>query len=133
LTEMNKCRHCGVFVPIEKAFCPNCSEPIEPEEAPNRAASVSTDLMATMRDEPENYKELLALKKQVASPQAQKEESASDTVSASTAPSAVGYNQPAIAPDLAPVKSNKRNLMLGIGVVSFLILLLVILLILKVI
>ena len=131
---MNKCRHCGVFVPIEKAFCPNCSEPIEPEEAPNRAASVSSDLMATMRDEPENYKELLALKKQVASPKANIEASAPDTDSAPTAPSVVGYNISDIAPDLAPpVKSNKRNLMLGVGVVSFLILLLVVLLILKVI
>ncbi len=47
------------MVPAEKAFCPNCSEPMEAEEAPDRADSMSSDMMSTVRDDPESYKELL--------------------------------------------------------------------------
>lgn len=135
---MNKCRHCGVFVPIEKAFCPNCSEPIEPEEAPNRAASASSDMMATMRDDPESYKELLqALKKKSPAPAASEaqtpEADATDAASPPTMPQQnVGYNVPQIADRLPPAKSSKRGVVYVIGTVSFLILLFVILMVFKV-
>src|SRR5947209_12982332 len=68
---MIKCQHCGTFVPAEKAFCPNCSEPMEVEEGPNRAHSFSADMMSTIRDDPEKYKELVLkppAKKQPAPP-----------------------------------------------------------------
>lgn len=131
MSEMNKCRHCGAFVPFEKAFCPNCSEPIEPEEAPNRAATSSSDMMSTMRDDPENYREMLAdLKKKRA---AAKTEPAQPTTAQTTA-SVVGYSVPQVAPEQMPqAKSNKRTLGFIIGAISFLILLFVILLIFKLI
>jgi hypothetical protein len=130
LTQMNQCRHCGVFVPVEKAFCPNCSEPIEPEEAPNRATTSSSDMMTTLRDDPENYRELLAtLKKR---PHAEEAEGASETVRA--AASFTGYALPEVAPGIAQTaNNNKRTLWLIIGAVSFLILLFVILLVFKLI
>jgi predicted nucleic acid-binding Zn ribbon protein len=129
---MNKCRNCGVFVPIEKAFCPNCSEPVEPEEAPNRATTSSSDMMATMRDDPENYRELLALKKQLKT--GQQETPASDSVPAHLEASVSGYSLQQMAPDIAPAaKNNKRNLAIIIGTVSILIVLFVILLVFKVI
>src|SRR2546423_14603432 len=56
---MIKCQHCGTFVPAEKAFCPNCSEPMELEEKSNRNHSFSSDMMSTIRDDPEKYRELL--------------------------------------------------------------------------
>ncbi|HJU54730.1 MAG TPA: hypothetical protein VJ715_09170 [Pyrinomonadaceae bacterium] len=59
MTETNKCGNCGAIVPAEKAFCPNCSEPMEPEEAPDRDAVMSSEMMSTIRDDPESYKELL--------------------------------------------------------------------------
>ncbi|HKQ53860.1 MAG TPA: hypothetical protein VJT74_15910, partial [Pyrinomonadaceae bacterium] len=59
MTETTKCTNCGEFVPAEKAFCPNCSEPMEPEEAANRVDSMSSEMMSTVRDDPESYKELL--------------------------------------------------------------------------
>ena len=132
LTEMNKCRHCGNFVPIEKAFCPNCSEPIEPEEAPNRARSASSDMMATMRDDPESYRELLALKNQLKT--AQQETSSSDSVPVNLEASVSGYSLPQMAPAISPpAKNNKRNLVLIIGTVFILILLFALLLVSKVI
>jgi predicted amidophosphoribosyltransferase len=128
---MNQCRHCGAFVPIEKAFCPNCSEPIEPEEAPNRATTSSSDMMSTLRDDPENYREMLSnLKKARA---AAKTETA-ETATAQTTASVVGYSVPQVAPDPVPsAKSNKRTLGFIIGAISFLILLFVILRIFKII
>ncbi|HUQ32035.1 MAG TPA: hypothetical protein VM095_07940 [Pyrinomonadaceae bacterium] len=131
MTEMNQCRHCGAFVPVEKAFCPNCSEPIEPEEAPNRATTSSSDMMSTLRDDPENYREMLSdLKKQRA---AAKSETA-ETARAQTTASVVGYSVPQVAPEqMRQAKSNKRTLGLIIGAISFLILLFVILLIFKII
>jgi hypothetical protein len=130
LTQMNKCRHCGVFVPIEKAFCPNCSEPIEPEEAPNRATTSSSDMMATLRDDPDNYKDLLSLKKSITS-SAQRETPAPGPVP--TAQSVAGHSFPDVSREIAPpVKGSNRNLVLGIVAVSILILILVILLALKV-
>ena len=130
---MNKCRNCGTYVPIEKAFCPNCSEPIEPEEAPNRAASSSSDMMATMRDDPENYKELLlSLKKKK-----QPAEAVAETPEASPASAAapvVGYVVPQMANNaMPPARSNKRGLVFIIGAVAFLILLFVILMAFKLI
>jgi hypothetical protein len=128
---MNKCRHCGTQVPIEKAFCPNCSEPIEPEDAPNRATTSSSDMMSTMRDDPEHYKELLlALKKK------QPAEAGAETPEASpanaTAPD-VGSSVPQSFDDRLPPASNKRNLAFIIGAISFLIVIVVILLAFKII
>jgi hypothetical protein len=125
---MNKCRHCGVFVPVEKAFCPNCSEPMEPEEAPNRAASSSSDMMATLRDDPDHYKELLALKKQLST--AQTETPPSDSPRA--AASVTGYEASPLAPELMPSAKNRRNLVFIISAISILILLFALLLVLKV-
>src|SRR3954463_3356931 len=62
---MIKCQNCGTFVPAEKAFCPNCSEPMEMEEKSNRNHSFSSDMMSTIRDDPEKYREML---KQIKSP-----------------------------------------------------------------
>jgi predicted nucleic acid-binding Zn ribbon protein len=132
LNKMNKCRHCGTYVPSEKAFCPNCSEPIEPEEAPNRAASSSTDMMATMRDDPEHYKELLLSLKKKKSAEAVAETSEASPASA-PAPF-VGYSVPQSTSDpRPPAPGNKRNLVFIIGGVAFLILLFVILLAFKLI
>jgi uncharacterized Zn finger protein (UPF0148 family) len=129
---MNKCRHCGTFVPVEKAFCPNCSEPIEPEEAPNRAATSTDDMMATMRDDPEEYKELLlALKKKKPA------EAVAETSEASPASlnaTIVGYSAAqSINDSMPPASNNKRTLAFIIGVVSLLIILFVILLAFKLI
>lgn len=131
---MNKCRHCGFFVPVEKAFCPNCSEPIEPEEAPNRAASFTSEMMATMRDDPDNYKEMLALKRQLKSTGSKETPppgpAPAPAPSTSTANAAPSYVAPGVAP---PAKGGKRNLVPVIVVVSILILALVLLLVFKVI
>ncbi|MDT5029532.1 MAG: hypothetical protein QOE61_6043 [Micromonosporaceae bacterium] len=124
---MNKCRHCGASVPVEKAFCPNCSEPIEPEEAPNRAKSFSSDMLATLRDDPENYRQLLlSLKKKPAAESA--EAPSPDPEPARSTPSVTGFSSSQMAPPPpAPAKSNKRNLVFIIGAVSILILLFVLL------
>jgi hypothetical protein len=119
LTETNKCGNCGAIVPAEKAFCPNCSEPMEPEEAPNRAASMSSEMMSTVRDDPESYKELLerlkkdraAAKKNPsgpvqATPQAPQPAPTAPPPAAPPAappaPPAAGYNYPPAAPGYAP-------------------------------
>jgi predicted nucleic acid-binding Zn ribbon protein len=131
---MNKCQHCGAFVPVEKAFCPNCSEPMEPEEAPNRAASSSSDMMATLRDDPAQYKELLDMLKKKKSAAAGVEAPTPAPDSARAAPSVVAFSAPSqVAADVAPPAKNKSNLALIIGAVSILILLFVLLLIFKVI
>ena len=135
MSEMNKCRHCGIFVPVEKAFCPNCSEPIEPEEAPNRAASFTSDMMATLRDDPENYREMLAdLKKPSATAAENNVTSTAAPGPVSATPPVVGYNASVAAHSATSpsAKNNRRNMVLGIGVVSVLILLFVILLALRV-
>jgi len=108
LTETNKCGNCGALVPAEKAFCPNCSEPMEPEEAPNRAASLSSEMMSTVRDDPESYKELLdrlkkdraAAKKNPSGP-VQATPQPPPTAAPPAAPPA-GYNYPPAAPGYAP-------------------------------
>jgi hypothetical protein len=129
---MNKCRHCGAFVPVEKAFCPNCSEPMEPEEAPNRASSSTSDMMSTLRDDPEQYREILQmLKKKPAAGAVEAPSSTPDPARA--APSAVAaYNTPQVAPNIAPPAKNKGNRALIIGTLSVLVLLVILLFILKV-
>ena len=56
---MNKCKHCGVFVASEKAFCPNCGEPMEEEEASDRSNPSNANMMSTMIASPEEYRRLL--------------------------------------------------------------------------
>jgi hypothetical protein len=144
LDEMNKCRHCGASVPVEKAFCPNCSEPIEPEEAPNRAGTSSSDMMSTMRDDPESYKELLLSLKQ---------RSAVSKGTDVTPPGPVQTNPPpppaATTPPptqqpgadfrpqqpsaIPPAKGDRRTLFIITGVVAFLILVFVMLMVFKII
>lgn len=122
--EMIKCQHCGTFVPAEKAFCPNCSEPMEVEDRPDRAHSFSADMMLTIRDDPKKYKELFLkppAKKQPAPPQptpptnVQPPAPVTDTGYAPT-PSA-GYNNWPNAPMPVAQSRSKRNLVLGIGAV----------------
>ena len=88
-------------------------------------------MMSTLRDDPENYREMLAdLKKQRA---ITKSETA-ETARAQTTPSVIGYSVPQVAPEqMPPAKSNKRTLGFIIGALSFLILLFVILRIFKLI
>jgi hypothetical protein len=133
LTKTNQCRNCGELVPVEKAFCPNCSEPIEPEEASNRATTSSSDMMSTLRDDPEHYRELLAdlKRKKNSAAEAPKQPEAEKS---SSAESVTGYSVPQVAPGITrPAGSNKRTLRLIIGAISFLILLFVILLVFKLI
>lgn len=80
--------------------------------------------MATMRDEPEGYRELLSeIKKKKAGEQ---EQSGSHPVQ--VAPPASGYNLPGITPGIAPkAKSNKPYLVLGIVSVLLLIIIFVVL------
>src|SRR5947209_668664 len=110
---MIKCQHCGTFVPAEKAFCPNCSEPMEVEEGPNRAHSFSADMMSTIRDDPEKYKELFLkppAKKQPAPPppQSTNVQPPAPAVNtqqpvASPPPPVAGYNNWPNAPAPAPM------------------------------
>ena len=146
MPEMIKCQHCGTFVPSEKAFCPNCSEPMEVEDRPNRAHSFSADMMSTIRDDPEKYKELFLkppAKKQPAPatpPPTNVEPPA--TVAGTGQPAAppapvAGYNNwpnaPAPAPmPVAPI-SGKRNLILGISAVVLVLIVIVLLFVFKVI
>jgi hypothetical protein len=136
--EMNKCKHCGTFVPAEKAFCPNCSEPMEPEETPNRAHSFSSDMLATIRDDPEKYRQMLAppVKKQQPAPAETKTpEPAPTPAQVQPPPPVVGSNYPQAPPVPLPTakSNNKGYLIFGIVAVVILILLFVILFALKVI
>ena len=159
MSEMKQCTHCKAFVPAEKAFCPNCSEPMEEEETPDRAHAFGSDMMATIRDDPEKYKQLLqdALQKKKKKPAPPAEAAppapapsapASSSAPPSpppVAPPVVNYNAPppqapnaapqaAYAP-YAPVPKSKRrrNLLIGMSVVALLILIFVILVAFKVI
>jgi hypothetical protein len=137
LTETNKCGNCGAIVPAEKAFCPNCSEPMEPEEAPNRAASLSSEMMSTVRDDPESYKELLerlkkdrAAAKKKASGPVQATPQPPPNAARPVAPPAAGYNYPPAAPGYAPqnypappAKSSKPYVILGIVVAAIILVL----------
>ncbi len=143
MPEMIKCQHCGTFVPAEKAFCPNCSEPMEVEDTPNRAHSFSAEMMSTIRDDPEKYKELFLkppAKKQPA-PQppptnAQPPAPVAGTGQpAATPPSVAGYNAWPNAPAPMPVapSNSKRNLILGISAIALVAIVIVLLFIFKVI
>lgn len=134
MSDMNKCHHCGTFVPAEKAFCPNCSEPMEPEEAPNRAHSFSSDMMSTIRDDPEKYRDLLVppvKNKQAAQAKAQPPQPPPSPVTAP--PPVPTYSVPDAMYDRGPTaKSNKGLfLILGASLVVILVVLIVILLVLK--
>lgn len=135
---MNKCQHCGVFVPAEKAFCPNCSEPMEAEERPNRAHSFSSDnLMATIRDDPEKYRQVLMppVKQQQQTPPAEAALKQPAPDPARVAPSIPGFSYPdAASIPPPPAKSgNKSSLILGISAVVIVVLVLVLLFAFKVI
>lgn len=125
---------------------------MEPEEAPNRAASLSSEMMSTIRDDPESYKELLervkkerAAAKQNASgpnpvtpptPQAAPQAPAPVTPAApyDYPPAAPGYtapNQPVPNYPAPPAKSGKSYVILGI--VAAVILIIILLFALKVI
>ncbi|MDT5060240.1 MAG: Double zinc ribbon [Acidobacteriota bacterium] len=138
MPEMNKCQHCGTFVPAEKAFCPNCSEPMEPEETPNRAHSFSNEMMATIRDDPEKYRQMLAppVKKQEPKPaESRTPEPIPTPAPVQQQPPVAGYNYPQAPPVPLPAakSSNKGYLIFGISVVVILVLLFVILFAFKVI
>jgi predicted nucleic acid-binding Zn ribbon protein len=151
VSEMKKCKHCGTFVPAEKAFCPNCSEPMEEEETSNRAGSFSSDMMATIRDDPEKYRHLLeaAKKKKTAPPKVETPAPAPEAAPVPrpspapvtppvvnyAAPPVVNYNVPEYAYPPVPVaKSNRRrNLLLGMSAVALLLLIFVLLVVFKVI
>jgi len=124
LTETNKCGNCGAIVPAEKAFCPNCSEPMEAEETPDRADSMSSEMMSTIRDDPESYKELLdRLKKDRA---AARQNASGPTQATPPAPQPAAYDYPPAAPGYAaqnypapdypapPAKGGKRFVVLGV-------------------
>lgn len=135
---MNKCRHCGSFVPIEKAFCPNCSEPIEPEEAPARSTTSSSDMMSTMRDDTEHYREMVQeLKRKPPAAPASDETAAAHSLSAATPPpQPIQVAANSAMQDVTPlpsVKGSKRGLALVIGMISFLVIVFVILLVFKLI
>lgn len=152
---MNKCKNCGTFVPAEKAFCPNCGDPMEEEDKGDRATSFDSGMMATIRDDPENYRQLLeaarqkAAKPKAATPASAPTPSPSPSPSPSlpptppptpppapppVAPPVINYNtpQPAYAPAPA-VKNNRRPLFIGLGTVAFLVLVFVLLVLFKVI
>jgi hypothetical protein len=133
VSEMNKCQHCGAFVPAEKAFCPNCSEPMEAEDTSHRAHSFSSDMMATLRDDPEKYRHLLVpsakKQQQPAQAEAQRPAPAPNPAPVQQQQPVVGFNYPQSANiPLPPAKSNNRSyLILGISIVVILVLLFVIL------
>jgi hypothetical protein len=146
VSDMKQCKHCQAFVPAEKAFCPNCSEPMEEEETSDRAHSFSSEMMSTIRDDPEKYKHLLqATKKKRTPAEAQMPApapSAAPTAAPNplpspppVAPPVVNYRAPEVAYAPTPLrKSNRRrNLLIGMGVVALLILIFVILVAFKVI
>jgi len=135
-SEMARCPNCGVYVPVEKAFCPNCSEPMEAEERPNRAHSFSSDnLMATMRDDPEKYRQMAMppAKKQPGTPAESTKPPA--PAPASTNPPVAGLNYPnAASIPPPPAKSgNKNSLIIGISAVVIVVLVLVLLFAFKII
>ena len=128
---MIRCQNCGAFVPAEKAFCPNCSEPMEMEEKSNRSHSFSSDMMSTIRDDPEKYKEMLrdiaAKKKQQQQPTPQQAPPAQGYTPqpppvrnieqpAAPAQPVAGYNQWQAPPPVSQTNS-KRNLILGISII----------------
>jgi predicted nucleic acid-binding Zn ribbon protein len=146
VSQMIKCQNCGTLVPAEKAFCPNCSEPMEVEEKSNRN-SFSSDMMSTIRDDPEKYKEMLRDLKQKQQQQQPPPPLLASTAQAAHPPSppvmntgqpasqpVAGYNQWQAAPPApAPQGNSKRAFILGISVVALLAIIIVLLFVFKVI
>ena len=141
MTETTKCKNCGAMVPAEKAFCPNCSEPMEAEQAPNRADSMNSDMMSTVRDDPESYKELLdrlkasraAAKQQAQAPGPAQPAPQAPQPAPPAAPEApynyqppAAHNYPPAAPayPAPPAKGGRLALVLGLVAVALLILVL---------
>jgi hypothetical protein len=111
---------------------------MEPEETPNRAHSFSSDMLATIRDDPEKYRQMLMppVKKQETAPaKAEAEKAASAADYTRPASPADGFNHPDASsiPPPAPAAKSNKSLIIGIGAVLILILLLIILYVLKVI
>jgi hypothetical protein len=124
---MNKCQHCGTFVPAEKAFCPNCSEPMETEDTSNRAHSFSSDMMATIRDDPEKYRNLVVPPVKKPQQPAPAEAQTPDPAPNPSRAQAINYPEAPRVP-LPPAKSNNKSyLVFGVGIVIILVLLFVIL------
>ena len=112
---------------------------MEPEEAPNRAASMSSEMMSTIRDDPESYKELLErLKKdraaakqntsgpvQATPPSPQAASPTPPPAAQPVAPPAAGYNYQPPTPGYAapnypapPAKSGKPYVVLGVVIAA---------------
>jgi hypothetical protein len=73
---------------------------MEPEEAPDRAASLSSEMMSTIRDDPESYKELLErLKKDRA---AAKQNASGPTQATPPVPQAAPPAPTPVPPPVAP-------------------------------
>ena len=122
LTETTKCTNCGASVPAEKAFCPNCSEPMEPEEAADRVDAMSSEMMSTVQDDPESYKQLLDRLKQGRAAARQQAQAPGPTEAAPPA----AYNRTPAAPayPAPPAKSGKLALVLGLAAAALLIIVL---------
>ena len=135
--QTNKCQHCGSLVPAEKAFCPNCSEPMEPEETPERETYISGEMMTTIRDDPEKYRQMLMppVKPPTANTEAKPPAAPAAAPPPSRAPSVANYSIPQAAPNVQPPTQsiNLRYLVVGLSIVTFLILLFIVLLRLEVI
>lgn len=131
MTETTKCTNCGAMVPAEKAFCPNCSEPMEAEEAPNRADSMSSDMISTVRDDPESYKELLDKLKADRAAARQQAQAPGPAQPAPQAPPPAGYNYQQPAPHnyppaapaypAPPAKGGRLGLVIGLAAVILLV------------
>lgn len=104
---------------------------MEPEEAPARETYISGEMMTTIRDDPEKYKQML--KPQVKQPAAQAE--ATPRPAAQSSRPDASFSAPAQAPGLGQVAApgkNRNYVILGVSLVSLLILLFVVLWLLKV-
>jgi len=158
VSQVIKCQNCGTYVPAEKAFCPNCSEPMEMEQKSDRSHSFSSDMMSTIRDDPEKYREMLlktpAKKPQQPPPQQQQQQqqpaapapppvqvntppvtdrNVGRPAAAATTTAAAAPAVPTAAPALVAQTGGKRNLILGISAVALLAIVIVLLFVFKVI
>lgn len=104
---------------------------MEPEEKPARETFISGEMMSTIRDDTENYRQVLM--PPVKPPTANAGSPA--PVAANRAASVTGYNIPKPAPHVssAAQSTGLRYVIIGISVVALLILIFIILLVLKVI
>ena len=157
MSQVIKCQNCGTYVPAEKAFCPNCSEPMEMEQKSDRSHSFSSDMMSTIRDDPEKYREMLLKtpakkqqQQQPPQPQQQQQPAAPapppvqvntppvtdrnvGRPAAATTTAAAAPAVPTAAPALVAQTGGKRNLILGISAVALLAIVIVLLFVFKVI